>query len=61
MVQFNPFLGNKGIIRFPKSVSSKMNLIARLQFEIANYDIGVEHVSHNATWIRGFPLFTLDW
>ena len=39
----------EGLHTFPKGISPKMNAIARLKFELANYDITVQHVNHNAT------------
>ena len=38
-------------MRFPKSISPKVNVIARLEFELAYYDVIVQHFSHYATGI----------
>ena len=34
---------------FPKDISLKENVKARLEFELAYYDIAVQHISHNTT------------
>ena len=34
---------------FPKNISSKMNIVARLDFEPAYNYVAVQHVSHYAT------------
>ena len=34
---------------FPKSISPKVNVIARLEFELSNYYVAVQHISHYAT------------
>ena len=34
---------------FPKSNSPKVIVIARLDFELSNHDVAVQHVSHYAT------------
>ena len=45
---FNPLLrGGEELHFFPKGIYLKMNVIARLQFEIAYYDVAVGHL---ATW-----------
>ena len=31
---------------FPKEISSKVNIIAWLEFELAYYDVVVQHVNH---------------
>ena len=38
-------MGNKDVHAFPKSISPKVNVIARLEFEPAYNDIVVRHVS----------------
>ena len=40
---------DKEVHTFPKSISSKVNVIASLEFEHAYYDVAVLHVSHDAT------------
>ena len=32
---------------FPKSISSKVNVIAQLKFELTYYNVSVQHVSHD--------------
>ena len=32
---------------FPKGISQKVNVIARLEFELVYYDIAVQYVSYN--------------
>ena len=34
---------------FPKGISLKVNVIARLEFEQLYYEFEVQHVSHNTT------------
>ena len=31
---------------FPKGISPKVNVIALLEFELAYYDVAVQHISH---------------
>ena len=38
-----------GFITFSNGISPKVNVIARLKFEYAQYDMAVQHVIHNAT------------
>ena len=40
---------DKKVYAFPESISLKVNLIARLEFELAYYDVVVQHVNHNTT------------
>ena len=47
-----------GFVPFPKGISSKVNIIAPLQFELAYYDGAVPQVSHYTSGIP-FPLFIL--
>ena len=53
MVLFNQLLGEsiRQFISFPKVISPKVNVIARLEFELAYYDIAVKCISHNTTRI----------
>ena len=37
------------VFTFPKGISPKVNVIARLEFELAYYDVVVQYVSHYAT------------
>ena len=34
---------------FPKSISLKVNVIARLDFELAYWDLAFKHVNHDTT------------
>ena len=43
---------------FPKAISLKVNILARLEFEHVYYDFSVQLVSHNATEALSF--FTLS-
>ena len=47
---------NKDVHTFPKGISPKVNVIARLEFELAYYDVTVHYVSHYDT---GIPLQSL--
>ena len=38
--------GDKGVQIFPKGINQKVNGIVQLEFELAYYDIVVQHVSH---------------
>ena len=38
--------GHKGVHSFPKIISSNLNITARLEFELACYDVTVQYVSH---------------
>ena len=40
--------GNKGVHTFPKAICSKVNVIAQLVFELANFEAAVKHFSHYA-------------
>ena len=37
------------VLTYPKCISPKVNVIVRLRFELAYYDIAVQQVSHYAT------------
>ena len=37
-------------ITFPKGISTKGNVISRLEFELAYFETTVQHFSHYATW-----------
>ena len=41
VVLFNPWLGDKGVHAFPKGINPKVNVIGRLEFELAYSDVGV--------------------
>ena len=55
---FNPQLGDKGVHTFPKDISLKGNVIVELEFELANYDVLVQHFSHCTTKT---PLNWFEW
>ena len=40
---------DKRVHSFPKSISSKVNLKGRMEFELTDYDVAVEHANHDAT------------
>ena len=45
---FSPIVGgNKGVHAFPKGISLKVNLIARLEFELAYFEAAVQLFSHH--------------
>ena len=46
---------DNGVHAFPKSIISKINVIARLKFEPVYYDVTVQHVGHN---VKKTPLLT---
>ena len=49
-VLFNPELrGMYDVQLFFKGISPKVNLLARVGFELVYYDVAVQHVSHHAT------------
>ena len=47
--QFNPYLGDKCVHTYPKDISSKINVIVRLEFKLAYCNVTVSHVSHYDT------------
>ena len=38
---------DKGLHTYPKDISAKVNVLARLEFELAYYDVAVQCVYHN--------------
>ena len=46
---------NKGVHTFPKDICPKVNVIARLEYELAYYDSAVHHFNHYTT--RTPPIF----
>ena len=40
---------DKGVHPFPKGISAKMNVIARLEFELSYYNVAVQHVNHDVS------------
>ena len=49
MVLFNHSWEDKGVLIFPKGIRSKVNVIARLEFELAYYDSAVHRFNHYTT------------
>ena len=43
MLLFNSRQGDKEIHNFPKGISPKLNIMARLEFELAYYEVAVQH------------------
>ena len=52
-------LEDKGVHTFPKGICPKVNIIARLEFELAYYDSVVQRFNHYAT--RTPPSHTIRW
>ena len=48
MVLFNPWLARKRVYTFRKGISPKVNVAARLGFELAYYDVAVLHFSQHS-------------
>ena len=44
--------GNKGVYTFPKGISPKVKVIARLKFELAYYDIASNKLASTTRGIR---------
>ena len=44
-------------IPFPKGINLNVNVIARLEFELAYNDVAVEHVNHNTSGDSKFLIF----
>ena len=40
--------GGSGVYNFPKGIRPNMNVIALLEFELTNYDVVDQYISHNA-------------
>ena len=49
-------VGAKRVPNFPNGISPKVNAILQLKFEIAYYNITVQHINHNAM-VTGQNLF----
>ena len=50
MLLFNPSLEViRGFISFPRSISPKLNVITRLEFELTYFEATVPHIKHDAT------------
>ena len=41
-------------------MSPKVNVIARLEFELAYYNVAIHHISHNASLLKDVMLLFLD-
>ena len=44
----NNIRGDNKVHTFPKGINPKVNVIARLEFRLANYDVAVQHVNQCA-------------
>ena len=55
--KINPHLVGKGLYTFPKVICPKMNVIPWLEFELADYDVTVQYISHYATGISSQHCF----
>ena len=42
---------DKRVHAFYKSISPKVNVIARQEFDLVNYDVDVQHISHYCTFL----------
>ena len=54
MVLFNPHsLEDKAVYTFDKSISPKVNVIARLEFELAYFQTAIQHLGYyeDSPWI----------
>ena len=49
MVLFIHSWEDKGVHTFPKSICPKVNVIARLEYELAHYDSAVHRFNHYTT------------
>ena len=58
MVLFNPYWEDKGVHIFPKGICPKVNVIARLEHELAYYDSVVHRFNHYIT--RTPPMGQID-
>ena len=38
---------DKSVHYFPNDISSKLNVMARMESKLASYDVAVQHVDHN--------------
>ena len=50
---------DKGVPTFPKSICQKVNVIARLEFELAWYDFAVQRFNHHTR--RTTPPLSVSW
>ena len=53
-------MGDKGVHAFPKSIYLKVNVIARLTFELAYNDVVVQHVSHYTTGTHSSMVWMIE-
>ena len=44
--------GGQGVDNFSKDISSKANVVPRLEFELAYHDVTANHVNHHAIRAR---------
>ena len=49
MIQFNPYLGDKEVHAFPKSITLKVNVITWLEFELYYFKTTAQFFSHYAS------------
>ena len=47
-ILFNPLMGDKWDHTFPKGISTKVNMVVRLEFEPTSDDVTVQHLSYYA-------------
>ena len=59
MVLFNPW-EDKGIHTIPKGICPKVNVVARLEYELAYYDSTVHRFNHYTTRTNNFQIDQLD-
>ena len=54
---------DKFFLAFLNNICLKVNIIARVKFELAYYSVVVKHISHYTTWThyRGLALMNLKW
>ena len=52
--------GDKWVHTFPKGISPKVNVIARLEFELATYDVAVQLATETHLNQKGLELYDLN-
>ncbi len=57
MILITYSLEDKGVHTFAKGISPKVNVIVRLEFELAYYDVAALHVNHCTTKMALFFFF----
>ena len=50
VILFNPWVGRQRFHTFSKGICQKVNVKARLEFELIYYNVKVQPVSHYNTW-----------